>query len=95
MNFNEILIFPGIVGEADDTTGDFFLWTHKKLEIGYNKNQIVDINLTSDNKVKLEPNKNIQFTYEVRFVGAAYCYVLRSMCSLSLQDLYFSKEQSC
>lgn len=41
------------------------MWTHKKFEIGYNGDQIVDINLTSDQKVKLAPNIKIEFTYEV------------------------------
>ena len=78
---------PGIVGEADDKTGEFFLWTHKKLEIGYNNNQIVDINLTSDNKVKLEPNKNIQFTYEVRI---SVMTLLDSSVAGGLKGLSFS-----
>ena len=78
----------GIVGEADEKTGEYFMWTHKKLEIGYNKNQIVDINLTSDNKVKLEPNKNIHFTYEVIAMKVQYhSYVSfknRSRCSCNV-----------
>ena len=45
---------------------DAFVWTHKKFEIGYNGNQIVDVNLTSESKVKLKPETKITFTYEVR-----------------------------
>ena len=59
------VILAGIVGEIDENGEDYHMWTHKKLDIGYRENQIVDINLISDKKVKLEPNKNIQFTYEV------------------------------
>ncbi|RWS09662.1 Transmembrane 9 superfamily member 3-like protein [Dinothrombium tinctorium] len=58
----------GIVGEFDE--GDqpnYYLWTHKKFEIGYNGNQIVDVNLTSENKVKLKLDAKIIFTYEVIF----------------------------
>lgn len=55
----------GIVGEADENDKDFFLWTHKKFEIGYNGKQIVDVNLTSETKVKLTPGAKIDFTYEV------------------------------
>nr|CAB3267004.1 transmembrane 9 superfamily member 3-like [Phallusia mammillata] len=55
----------GIVGEADENGEDYYMWTHKKLEIGYNTDQIVDINLTSEKKVKLVPNMKIQLTYEV------------------------------
>ena len=45
----------GIVGdveEGDDGQKQYYVWTHKKLNIGYNGDQIVDINLTSDGKVE-------------------------------------------
>ncbi|GAB6028159.1 Transmembrane 9 super member 3 [Chamberlinius hualienensis] len=54
----------GIAGESDDHNG-FYIWTHKKFEIGYNENRIVDVNLTSEVKVKLESGIKIPFTYEV------------------------------
>jgi len=37
----------------------------KKFEIGYNGKRIVDVNLTSESRVKLEPDLKIPFTYEV------------------------------
>ena len=43
----------GIVGEHGEDSNDFYIWTHKKFEIGYNSNQIVDVNLTSEVKVCL------------------------------------------
>lgn len=43
------------------------MWTHKKLDIGYHGDAIVDVNLTSEAKVKLEPGARISFTYEVCF----------------------------
>jgi len=59
----------GIVGEIGDKDGsqpaEHFLWTHKKFEIGYNGDQIVDVSLTSENKVKLADGIRIPFTYEV------------------------------
>ena len=57
----------GIVGEigTDESQGDFFLWTHKKFEIGYNNDQIVDVSVTSENKRKLTEGINIPFTYQV------------------------------
>jgi len=58
----------GIVGEPPtDPAKDagMYIWTHKKLEIGYNGDQIVDINLTSESRVRLELNAKIPFTYEV------------------------------
>lgn len=59
-------LFEGIVGEVDDTAKPptYYIWTHKKLEIGYNGPQIVDVNLTSDNKVQLAEGP-ISFTYQV------------------------------
>uniref|UniRef100_A0A2I3GYF5 Transmembrane 9 superfamily member n=1 Tax=Nomascus leucogenys TaxID=61853 RepID=A0A2I3GYF5_NOMLE len=56
----------GIVGEADEN-GDYYLWTYKKLEIGFNGNRIVDVNLTSEGKVKLVPNTKIQMSYSVKW----------------------------
>ncbi|XP_013794666.1 transmembrane 9 superfamily member 3-like [Limulus polyphemus] len=55
----------GIVGEVDDSDNSFYMWTHKKFEIGYNGNTIVDVNLTSEAKVKLEKGRKLTFTYEV------------------------------
>lgn len=59
--------FPptGIVGEIDEASGKYYIWTHKKLEIGYNGKQIVDVNLTSDIKVELTKGVTIPFTYQV------------------------------
>jgi transmembrane 9 superfamily member 3 len=30
----------GIVGEIDEKEDVFYIWTHKKFEIGYNQNQV-------------------------------------------------------
>jgi len=57
----------GIVGEQGEDGKDFFIWTHKKFEVGFNGNQIVDVNLTSEVKVKLQPRVKIPFTYEVHW----------------------------
>lgn len=64
------LTLIGIVGEVDDGGDGFYIWTHKKFDIGYNGNQIVDVNLTSEAKVKLAPNTKISLTYEVWIYGA-------------------------
>ena len=53
------------MGDVDESKKEFYLWTHKRLEIGYNDNQIVDVNLTSENKVKLALGAAVPFTYEV------------------------------
>lgn len=57
----------GIVGEIgqDEAVGDSFLWTHKKFEIGYNGDQIVDVSVTSESKVKLTDGIKVNFSYEV------------------------------
>ncbi|XP_013781981.1 transmembrane 9 superfamily member 3-like [Limulus polyphemus] len=55
----------GIVGEVDESENAFYMWTHKKFEIGYNGKAIVDVNLTSEAKVKLEKGKKLTFSYEV------------------------------
>ncbi|KAH7931674.1 hypothetical protein HPB51_029702 [Rhipicephalus microplus] len=55
----------GIVGEHDESDNSYYLWTHKKFEIGYNGNRIVDVNLTSEVKTKLVLNQKIFLTYEV------------------------------
>lgn len=57
----------GIVGEYEESENSYYLWTHKKFDIGYNGDQIVDVNLTSEAKVKLEKGKKITFTYEVNW----------------------------
>lgn len=67
--------FPGIVGEADENEEDYYLWTYKKLEIGFNGNRIVDVNLTSEGKVKLVPNTKIAMSYSVsigRYVAVQF-----------------------
>lgn len=53
----------GVVGEMKDNS--YYIWTHKKFEIGFNGKQIIDVNLTSEDKVLLSPTKMLNFTYEV------------------------------
>lgn len=57
----------GIVGEVDETNNKYYIWTHKKFDIGYNDQHIVDVNLTSETKVELKVNTNIEFTYEMNW----------------------------
>lgn len=61
----------GIVGEIDDKGDGFYIWTHKKFDIGYNEKQIVDVNLTSENKVKLEPGAKLAFSYELKWLPSS------------------------
>ncbi|CAF1245058.1 unnamed protein product [Adineta ricciae] len=55
----------GIVGEMDESGKSAFIWTHKKFEIAYNEDRIIDVNLTSEAKVNIKPNTVLKFTYEV------------------------------
>lgn len=53
----------GVVGIIEDNK--YYIWTHKKFQIGYNGMQIVDVNLTTERKVELTPETQLTFTYEV------------------------------
>lgn len=49
----------------DEAGKSAYIWTHKRFEIGYNGDRIIDVNLTSEAKVRLQPNAQLQFSYEV------------------------------
>lgn len=53
----------GKVGEREGN--DYYIYTHKKFEIGYNGKRIVDVNLTNEKKELLSNGAQITFTYEV------------------------------
>uniref|UniRef100_A0A2R5LIF5 Transmembrane 9 superfamily member n=1 Tax=Ornithodoros turicata TaxID=34597 RepID=A0A2R5LIF5_9ACAR len=57
----------GIVGEVDESDNNYYIWTHKRFDIGYNGNRIIDVNLTSEVKTKLTVNQKLTFTYEVNW----------------------------
>lgn len=83
----------GIVGEADENGEDHYLWTYKKLEIGFNGNRIVDVNLTSEGKIKLVPNTKIPMSYSVssgRLLFIAVCSLILGVLWLSLFKHKFS-----
>lgn len=56
----------GRVGERSED-GKFYIYTHKKFEIGYNDNRIIEIKLSTENKQQLVPGAKLKFTYEVSF----------------------------
>lgn len=41
------------------------IFTHKKLEIGYNGEQIVEVTLTGEDRKPLAPGATLEFSYEV------------------------------
>ncbi|KRX93009.1 Transmembrane 9 superfamily member 3 [Trichinella pseudospiralis] len=60
----------GIVGEYrnDENLGESMkLFTHRLFEIGYNGNTIVEVNLTSNNRINLKPDVAFDLTYEVKW----------------------------
>jgi len=57
----------GKVGERDERDGKYYIFTHKKFDIGYNGQQIVDITLTTDGREELKPGSHINFSYEVNW----------------------------
>ncbi|KAK4322636.1 hypothetical protein Pmani_006613 [Petrolisthes manimaculis] len=54
----------GIVGEFNE---NYYIWTHKKFDLGYHDNQIVDVNQTSEARQKLELGTKVKYTYEVNW----------------------------
>ncbi|CAH8590393.1 unnamed protein product [Schistosoma intercalatum] len=56
-----------VVGEVSKD-GHPSIWTHKELEIGYNENQIVFVNLINGDLTPLKLNTKITFSYKVRWV---------------------------
>lgn len=71
---NYCVLNSGIVGEVDETNNKYYIWTHKKFDIGFNDQHIVDVNLTSENKVELKANTNIEFTYEMNWKSSPILY---------------------
>ncbi|CAH8863857.1 unnamed protein product [Trichobilharzia szidati] len=57
----------GVVGELGKD-GQPNIWTHKELEIGYNENQIVFVNLINGDLTPLKPYTQLTFSYTVKWV---------------------------
>lgn len=54
--------------ENNEEEPTYYIFTHKKFDIGYNGKQIVDVNFSNDNiRVELKPGKTIPFSYEVNW----------------------------
>ena len=74
----------GIVGEMDGS--DFYIWTHKKFEIGYNGQQVIDVNLTSEGRTKLHLGDTISFSYEVTWKRSTTKFEVRTKGCLITSD---------
>ncbi|CAH8606368.1 unnamed protein product [Schistosoma curassoni] len=55
-----------VVGEVSKD-GHPSIWTHKELEIGYNENQIVFVNLINGDLTPLKLNTKITFSYKIHW----------------------------
>ena len=53
------------MSQEEPHEGDVYLWTHKRIDFGYNDGQIVDVNVTTSNRVKLVKDITVHFTYQV------------------------------
>ncbi|KAG6487356.1 hypothetical protein ZIOFF_055942 [Zingiber officinale] len=58
----------GFVGETDKNNKDKkYIFTHKSILIQYNKDQIIHVNLTQENRKLLEVGKKLDMTYSVKW----------------------------
>lgn len=55
----------GKVGEKEKQ--QYYIYTHKKFDIGYNGKRIIDINLTNEKRELIQVGAKIKFTYEVNW----------------------------
>jgi transmembrane 9 superfamily protein 3 len=58
---------PDAEGEEGGRGSDTYVWTHKRFDIGMNGDQIVDVNLTTGKRQKLEEGAELHFTYQVNW----------------------------
>lgn len=55
----------GKVGEREGK--NYYIFTHKKFDIGYNGKHIVDVNIATEKRELLTAASKIKFTYEVNW----------------------------
>ena len=60
--------FVGPPPEHTDNAEARYVYTHRGFDIAYNGNQIIHVNLTSDNPVLVAENAALEWTYEVNWV---------------------------
>jgi len=66
--FQQIIKFIldlAVVGRKNDKDAGVTIFTHKKFEIGYNENQIVEVVMTPEKPVQIEKGVKLEFSYEV------------------------------
>eukprot|EP00045_Choanoeca_perplexa_P014031 m.162818 g.162818 ORF g.162818 m.162818 type:complete len:587 (+) comp16541_c0_seq1:165-1925(+) len=63
--------------DHEKPSDDMYLWTHKKFDIGYNGNRIVDVNVTTGKRTLIKPGITLHFTYEVTYRESKYEFAKR------------------
>lgn len=58
--------FVGEVGKSDESK--HYLFTHKSINVTYNRDQIIHVNLTQGNPKLLEPGKMLDMTFSVKWI---------------------------
>jgi len=53
--------------EVETEESEALVYTHKKFSISYNRDRIIQVNLTSENPVELVAGKQVEFTYAVEW----------------------------
>ena len=74
MYIDELPIW-GKVGEKEEN--NYYIYTHKKFDIGYNGKHIVDVNISTEKKELLKVGAKIKFTYEVNWKPSQVVYANR------------------
>lgn len=60
--------FVGPPPEHTDDSSTRYIYTHKTFDIAYNGNNIIHVNLTSENPAAIETAANLEFTYSVNWI---------------------------
>lgn len=78
--FMDDLPIWGFVGPPPEQTNDdtnVYLYTHKSLDIAYNGDRIIHINLTSENPQPISPGAAMEFTYSITWEATSVPYSRR------------------
>ena len=73
----------GFVGEVAEDDGvpsleeKIYLYTHKAIDVSYNEDRVIHVNLTSKNPVLLTPGVTLEYTYSVKWVPTEISYARR------------------
>ncbi|KAF3529101.1 hypothetical protein DY000_02041346 [Brassica cretica] len=81
INFDYLIDVIGFVGEMppgkNSENGKHALYTHKSINVKYNKDQIIHVNLTQDNLRPLEAGRTVDMTYSVNWIPTEITFARR------------------